>query len=38
MRVIPGVMGSADEAVQTLLDGTLQPNDSAIHEGCHHNH
>lgn len=38
MQVIPGIVGNADEAVQSLLDGTLQSNANAIHEGCHYNH
>lgn len=38
MKVVPGVTGKADDAVLALLDGTLQSNVSAIHEGCHHNH
>ena len=38
MKVYPGVTGKADDAVLALLNGTLQSNESAIHEGCHHNH
>lgn len=38
IKVIPGVTGNADEAVQAMLGGTLQPNEAAVHEGCHHNH
>lgn len=38
MRVYPGVTGKADDAVLALLNGTLQSNESAIHEGCNHNH
>ena len=36
IRVYPGVTGSADEAVEKLLAGTLALNPAAVHEGCHH--
>ena len=38
LKVCPGVTGDADEAVRKYLAGKLEINESAIHEGCHHNH
>ena len=36
IRVYPGVTGSADEAAERLLSGSLTVNSGAVHEGCHH--
>ena len=36
IKAVPGITGSADEAVQKYLDGTLSGNASAVHEGFHH--
>lgn len=36
IRVIPGVEGDADEAVEKFLTGELDSNSDAVHEGCHH--
>ncbi len=38
IKAYPGVTGSADEAVERLLAGTLSVNADAVHEGCHHHH
>jgi len=32
----PGVTGSADEAAEKLVNGTLEVNEGAVHDGCHH--
>ena len=36
IKAYPGVTGIADVAVSNLLDGALDVNDAAIHDGCHH--
>ena len=36
IKACPGVTGDADAAVQKYLDGSLEINESAVHDGCHH--
>lgn len=36
IKTYPGVTGDADDAVEALLAGTLETNEDAVHEGCHH--
>ncbi|MEE3481163.1 MAG: NifB/NifX family molybdenum-iron cluster-binding protein [Lachnospiraceae bacterium] len=36
IKTYPGVTGEADAAVDALLAGTLETNEDAVHEGCHH--
>ena len=36
IKTYPGVTGDADAAVEALLAGTLETNEDAVHEGCHH--
>jgi len=36
IKAYPGVTGSADEAAEKLVNGTLEVNEDAVHDGCHH--
>lgn len=36
IKVYPGVTGDADAAVEALLNGSIETDESAVHEGCHH--
>ena len=36
IKACPGVTGDADKAVERYLDGSLDTDASAIHDGCHH--
>ncbi len=36
IKVYPGVTGDADRAVASLIAGTLDVNEDAVHSGCHH--
>ena len=36
IKAYPGIVGDADRAVESLIDGTLDVNVDAVHSGCHH--
>lgn len=36
IKAYPGIVGDADQAVESLITGTLDVNTDAVHSGCHH--